>query len=343
MQGQAPVPVRYSFRSLEVKKISARKIISWAKEVLEIEKKGIDDLENGLNENFLKAIEIISSCRGKVIVIGMGKAGIIGQKFSATLSSTGSSSFWLHAAEAVHGDLGRVKEDDVAVILSYSGETDEIKNLIPFIKKIGAKIVAITGNIKSSLARYSDSVINVKVDKEACALGLAPTTSTTAMLAICDAISVVLQKMKGFKEKDFAFFHPRGSLGRKLLLKVKDIMRKGRFNPVVRESTLVKEVILKITSSHAGAATIVNEQGRLVGIFTDGDLRRNLEKHPHILKKKIKTVMTKNPVVVKDDDLASGALKVLEKNKIDEVPVVDRNYYPAGMLDIQDLIAAGII
>jgi len=326
-----------------MKKNKKEEIVKWAKEVLKTEKKGIDDLANNLNDSFIKVIDIMYCCKGRVVVTGMGKAGIIGQKFSATLSSTGSSSFWLHAAEAVHGDLGSVREDDVVVVLSYSGETDEIKNLIPFIKKIGAKIIAITGNVKSNLACYADSVVNVKVDKEACALGLAPTTSTTAMLAICDAISVVLQKIKGFKEKDFAFFHPRGSLGRRLLLKVKDIMRKGKFNPIVSEEALVKEVIVKITTAHAGAATIVNKQKKLIGIFTDGDLRRNLEKYPNLLEEKVKKVMTKNPVAVCDNDLASEVLKILEKKKIDEVPVVDKNYHPAGMLDIQDLIAAGII
>ncbi len=326
-----------------MRKVKSEKIIYWAKEVLDTEKKGIANLARSLNSDFLKAVRIVINCRGRVVVTGMGKAGIIGQKFSATLSSMGSSSFWLHPAEAVHGDLGSVKEDDVTVVLSYSGETDEIKNLIPFIKKIGAKIVAITGNCKSSLARYADGLVDVKVDKEACALGLAPTTSTTAMLAICDAISVVLQKVKGFKEKDFAFFHPRGSLGRKLLLQVKDIMRKGKFNPVVNEYSLVKEVILRITTAHAGAAVVVDKKGRLIGIFTDGDLRRNLEKHPHLLRKKIKEVMTNDPIVVRDDDLASEALKVLERKKIDEVPVVDKNYHPAGMVDIQDLIAAGLI
>ncbi len=320
-----------------------QEILDWVKEVLETEKKGIGDLKRNLNNNFLKVIKIMADCSGRIIVTGMGKAGIVGQKFSATLSSTGSSSFWLHAAEAVHGDLGRVREDDVVVILSYSGETDEIKNLIPFIKKIGSKIIAITGNPKSNLGRYSDGVVNVKVDREACFLGLAPTTSTTAMLAICDAVSVVLQRIKGFQEKDFALFHPRGSLGRKLLLKVKDIMRKGKFNPVANEDDLVKKVIVKITSSHAGAATVVNKDKVLIGIFTDGDLRRNIEKHPQLLKKKVSTVMTKNPVVVCDNDLASEALKVLEKKKIDEVPVVDSKKRPVGMLDIQDLIAAGII
>ncbi|MDD4955296.1 MAG: KpsF/GutQ family sugar-phosphate isomerase [Candidatus Omnitrophica bacterium] len=324
-------------------RFKSAEIIGWAKEVLSIEAEGIASLEDSLDENFLNAIRILSACKGKIVVTGMGKAGIIGQKFSATLSSTGTSSFWLHAAEAVHGDLGRIEENDVVVVLSYSGETEEIKNLIPFIRQIGAKIIAITGNLRSSLSRYVDGFINVKINKEACPLGLAPTTSTTAMLAACDAVSVTLQKIKGFEEKDFAFFHPRGSLGRKLLLRVKDIMRKKRFNPVVGQDMLVKDVLVKITSAHAGAASVVDASKKLVGIFTDGDLRRNLERYPNLLRKKVKDVMTKGPVVVKDDDLASQALKVLEGKKIDEVPVVDKNYCPVGMLDVQDLIAAGIL
>ena len=320
------------------------KIVNWAKEVIDIEKDALASLEKRIDKEFIKAVRLIFYSKGYVIVTGMGKAGIIGQKFSATLASFGISSFWLHPAEAVHGDLGRIREEDIVVILSYSGETEEIKNLIPFIKKIGSKIIAITGNKKSNLAKYSEAVINVKVKKEACPLGLAPTASTTAMLVICDAIAIVLQKMKGLKRKDFAFFHPRGSLGRKLLLRVKDIMRKGKFNPVVYEDTPIKEALLKITSSHAGAASVVDRKKKLVGIFTDGDLRRLfLKNEPHILEKKIKEVMTKNPVIVKEDDLASYALKILESKKIDEVPVVDKKGRCVGMLDIQDLVSAGLI
>jgi arabinose-5-phosphate isomerase len=326
-----------------MERFKPQEILGWAREVLSIEAEGIASLNNSLNTDFLNVVKILSYCKGKIVVTGMGKAGIIGQKFSATLSSTGTSSFWLHAAEAVHGDLGRIEKNDVVVVLSYSGETEEIKNLIPFIRQIGAKIIAITGNLRSSLSRYVDGLVNVKVGKEACPLGLAPTTSTTAMLAICDAISVILQKIKGFKEKDFALFHPRGSLGRKLLLKVKDIMRKRKFNPVVAEDMFVKDVLIKITSAHAGAASVVDNEGKLLGIFTDGDLRRNLERYPNLLRKKVKDVMTKNPIVVKDDDLASQALKILETKKIDEVPVVNRDYQPVGMLDVQDLIAAGIL
>lgn len=326
-----------------MKRVKDNTILEWGKEVLTIEGDAVYSLHAALDKKFIHAVKMLSYCTGRIATTGMGKAGIIGQKFSATLASCGFSSFWLHPAEAVHGDLGRIKENDVVVILSYSGETDEIKNLIPFIRKIGAQVLAITGNKKSNLARYADEYIDVRVKKEACTLGLAPTTSTTAMLAMCDAITVVLQKIKGFKEKDFAFFHPRGSLGRKLLLKVKDIMRKGRFNPIVDENMLIKDVLVQITSAHAGAAVVANKQGKLVGIFTDGDLRRNLEKDPHILKRKVKDAMTANPVFVRSDDLAFAALKVLETKKIDEVPVVDSKLKTVGMLDVQDLIAAGLV
>ncbi|MCF7895156.1 MAG: KpsF/GutQ family sugar-phosphate isomerase, partial [Candidatus Omnitrophica bacterium] len=322
----------------KVKKLNKKTILNWAKDVFITEAEGLENVKTKLGKDFFESIKITSKCKGRLIISGMGKAGIIGQKFSATLSSTGTSSFWLHAAEAVHGDLGRIKKNDIVIILSYSGQTDEIKSLIPFIKKIGSKIIAITGNIKSNLAQYSDVVIDVAVDKEACGLGLAPTTSTTAMLAVCDAISVVLQKIKGFKEKDFASFHPRGSLGRKLLLKVSDIMRKKKSNPVVSTEALVDQVLLKITSAHAGAATVVDKKNKIIGIFTDGDLRRNLKKDRNILNKKVKLVMSAKPTVIKDSDLASQALKILEKKKIDELPVVDKNNHPVGMLDIQDLI-----
>ncbi len=323
--------------------MKSKAILDCAQEVMTTEIEGLAQVQNRLGKSFVKAIKISSQSKGRIVVSGMGKAGIIGQKLSATLSSTGTSSFWLHAAEAVHGDLGRIKEDDTVIILSYSGETDEIKNLIPFIKKTGSKIIAITGNLSSSLARHSDAVIDVAVSKEACGLGLAPTTSTTAMLAICDAISVTLQKIKGFKEKDFASFHPRGSLGRRLLLQVNDIMRKKRQNPIVDPDTSIDEVLLKITSAHAGAATVIDANRKIIGIFTDGDLRRSLKKHKNILDKKVKTLMSANPIVVKDTDLAYHALKILEKKKIDEVPVVNRENQPVGMLDIQDLIAAGLV
>ena len=207
-----------------------------AKQVLEIEVQAVKDLKKRIDQDFKKAIQFIISSRGRVVVTGMGKAGIIAQKLSATLSSTGTPSLFLHSAEAIHGDLGRVIKEDMVIILSNSGQTDEIKKLLPLLKKIGAKIIAITGNLGSVLARYSDAVLNTSVKREACPLGLAPTASTTAMLAMSDALSVCLLESKGFKEEDFAFYHPGGSLGKRLLLKVEDIMRKGNANPVVKEN-----------------------------------------------------------------------------------------------------------
>lgn len=330
-------------KSKKNRKFSQKTVLGWAKEVLATEIQGLIDIKEKLGKDFLKAVELTAGSKGRIVVSGMGKAGIIGQKFSATLSSTGTASFWLHAAEAVHGDLGRIQKSDTVIIFSYSGETEEINNLIPFVKKIGAKIIAITGNPKSNLARYSNAVIDTGVSKEACGLGLAPTTSTTAMLAVSDAISVSLQKIKGFKERDFASYHPRGSLGKRLLLRVSDIMRKKKLNPIVGPDTLVDKVLLEITSAHAGAATVVNKQNKIIGIFTDGDLRRSLKKEKNILDKKVKFVMSHSPIVVKENELAYQALKTLEEKKIDEVPVVDKKNRPVGMLDIQDLIAAGLM
>ncbi len=324
-------------------KIDKKKILNWAKEVLEIESEAIKELIGRLNTEFIKSVKLIYSCKGRIVVTGMGKAGIIGQKFSATLSSLGTPSLWLHPAEAVHGDLGRVKKEDVVVVLSYSGETPEIKNLLPFLKKIGSKIIAITGKKESFLAKNSNAVLDVSVKREACSLGLAPTSSTTAMLALCDALSVVTQNLKGFKVKDFAFYHPGGALGKKLLLKVKDIMRKGDKNPVVNENTRVREALMKITSCRAGAVSVVNKENKLVGIFTDGDLRRHLEEGEEILNKKIKEVMTKNPKRISENMLAFQAAKILKEYKIDELPVVDRKNRIVGMLDIQDVLETGLM
>jgi arabinose-5-phosphate isomerase len=318
-------------------------ILRRARQVLEIEAKAIADLKKKINRDFQKATQLILRSKGRVVVTGMGKAGIIGQKLSATLSSTGTPSLFLHSAEAIHGDLGRVTGDDVVIILSNSGETDEIKKLLPLLKKIGAKIIAITGNIKSLLGHYSDIVLNTSVKKEACPLGLAPTTSTTAMLAMSDALAVCLLELKGFKEKDFAFYHPGGLLGKKLLLKVEEIMRTGPANPIVNENKKVAEVLVKITQARAGSATIINKKGRLVGIFTDGDLRRHLEIDPRLSQRKVKEVMTKNPITVKPPMLAVEAMRILEEKKIDEVPVVDKNNQPVGLLDVQDLLKAGLV
>lgn len=313
-----------------------------AQEVLKIEARAVNGLIPRIGKDFKKAIEILSETKGFIIVTGMGKPGFIAQKISATLASLGISSIFLHPAEAIHGDLGRVANEDVIIALSNSGQTEEIIRLLTTIKKIGAKLITLTGNPKSDLAKNSDVVLNVSVKKEACPLGLAPTASTTAMLAMGDALAMVLADKKGLKEEDFALYHPGGALGKRLLLKVEDIMRKGADNPIVKEEILIKDVLLKITKAKAGSATVVNKKGKLSGIFTDGDLRRHLETDTDLRGKKIKNVMTKKPMAIKKGKLAYEALKILKQKKIDEIPVVDKNNKPVGLVDVQDLLKAGL-
>lgn len=317
-------------------------ILKRARQVLDIEAEAVSALKSRIGVNFKQALDIILKSKGRVVVSGMGKTGIIAQKFSATLASTGTPSLFLHSAEAVHGDLGRVTRDDIIILISNSGQGEEIKQLLPLLKKIGSKIIALTANKSSILAKHSDVVLDVGVKKEACTLGLAPTASTTATLAMCDALSVCLVELKGFKEKDFAFYHPGGLLGKRLLLKVEDIMRKGLNNPVVSEDKKVSEVLVKITQSRAGSASVIDAKGQLVGIFTDGDLRRHLETEPDLTRCKVREVMTKNPVTVTAKMLAVEAMRILEDKKIDELPVVDNHKKPVGLLDVQDLLRAGL-
>jgi arabinose-5-phosphate isomerase len=318
-------------------------LLKKSKEVLEIESEAIRNLIKRIDKRFTEAVNLLHECRGKVIVTGMGKPGIIARKISATLASLGTPSIFLHPADAVHGDLGRVAEDDCLIALSNSGQTEEILKLLSAIKKIGAKLVSLTGNMKSELAKNSDVVLDVSVEREACPLGLAPTASTTAMLAMGDALAICLAEKKGMKKEDFALYHPGGTLGRRLILKVEDIMRKDKQNPIVKEDTLVKNVLLTITGSKAGAASVVNKKGKLIGIFTDGDLRRHLKTDNNLVSKKVKEVMTENPITISKDKLAQEALSILRQKKIDEVPVVDKNNKPVGMLDVQDLLKAGLV
>lgn len=317
--------------------------IKRAREVFDIEARAVSSLKSRIGADFEKALELILKAKGRVVVSGMGKTGIIAQKFSATLASTGTPSLFLHIAEAVHGDLGRVTRDDIIVVLSNSGSGEEMRQLLPILKKIGSPIVALTGDIRSPLAQYADVVLNVSVDKEACPLGLAPTASTTAALAMADALAVCLLERKGFKEQDFAFFHPGGALGRRLLLKVEDIMRKGAGCPVIDDEKSVSQVLLKITQGRAGSATVVDKRGKVIGIFTDGDLRRHLETDENLPKRKIRDVMTKNPSVVRAHMLAAEAMRIMQDRKIDEVPVVDAAMRPVGLLDVQDLLKAGLV
>jgi len=313
-----------------------------AKEVITIESQAVKGLIKNLDKNFVVAIDLIATSRGRVIVSGMGKTGIIGRKIASTFSSTGTPSVWLHSAEAVHGDLGQVMRDDVVILLSTSGETDETKRLLPIVKKIGSKIIAITGNIKSTLAKHSDVVLNTAVQKEGCPLGVSPMASTTAMLAMGDALAACLMDRKGFKKEDFALYHPAGDLGRRLLLKVEDVMRTGVGFPKIKDSALIRDVLLAITRARCGCACLVNARGKLTGIFTDGDLRRHLEKDAQILNRKASRVMTKNPITISKEKLAAEAMRLLKERKIDELPVVGQDGKSVGLLDIQDLLKVGL-
>ena len=315
--------------------------VARAKEVLRIEAEAIRRLIPRVGRSFEAAVNLIVGCKGRIAVTGMGKAGLIGQKFSATLASTGTPSHWVHPAEAIHGDLGRITKDDAIIALSNSGETEELTRLLPVIKRIGSGLIALTGNKRSTLAKHSDVVLDVSVTKEACSLNLAPTSSTTAMLAMGDALAVVVAERKGFKEHDFALLHPGGQLGRRLLLRVRDLMRTKDRNPIVRERARVKQVLLAITKARAGCASIVNAKGQLIGIFTDGDLRRHLDSTGNLTEQPVREVMTRHPKMIGADCLAAEALRVLREHKIDELVVVDGHRRPVGLLDVQDLLRAG--
>jgi len=328
-------------KAKEIKKSKNFSLI--AKDVLKIESDSIKNLIKTIGKDFDKAVTLLMQTKGRVVVTGMGKPGIIAQKISATLSSTGTASLYLHPAEAIHGDLGRVTKDDIILALSNSGETDEVKKLLPIIRKIGAKLIAFTGNRSSTLARHSDIFLYTGVKKEACPLGLAPTASTTAMLAMGDALSVALLKAKGFKVEDFAFYHPGGSLGKKLWLRVEDLMRRDNACAVVKSDTPIRQVLYAITKARAGSATVVDKKGKLIGIFTDGDLRRHIEKDGLVVSKKVSDFMTKCPTTIEAGKMAVEALRILQRKRIDEIPVVDKDQKPIGILDVQDLLKAGLI
>ncbi len=318
-----------------------KSILKTAQDILKIEADAIRALTRGIGKEFLQAVDLMYRCEGRVIVTGMGKPGFIARKISATLASTGTPSHFLHPAEAAHGDLGMVTDRDIVIAISQSGETEEILRLIEGIKKTRAPLIAMTSSRRSTLARQADLILDLGVNREACPLNLAPSASTTASLAMGDALALSLLVKKGFKEEDFATLHPGGSLGRKLL-KVRDLMRTGKENPLVREETPVREALLKITGSRAGSCSIIDAKKKLVGIFTDGDLRRNLRKQgASILSKKVMEFATLHPVSVDQDRLATEALNIIKTRRIDELPVVDQQGRAVGLLDIQDLLRAG--
>jgi arabinose-5-phosphate isomerase len=312
--------------------------------VLKIEAKGISALGERLDDSFLRAVELLYDCQGKVVVTGMGKSGIVCRKIAATLASTGTPSFFLHAGEGIHGDLGMVMRGDVIVAVSNSGETEEILKLLPHFKLNGLKLIVMTGKLDSSLAKAGDVVLDVGVSEEACPLGLAPTASTTAALAMGDALAVVLLERKEFKEQDFALRHPGGILGRKLLLKVKDLMKKGDEIPLVREEAPMKEALFEITSKRLGLTGVVDGEGRLKGAITDGDLRRGLEKKGDIFGLKAAELMTRAPKVIAAETLAAEAVAVMEQYPITALFIVDQqSKKPIGVIHLHDIIKAGVV
>jgi arabinose-5-phosphate isomerase len=323
-------------------------ILQRAKQVLNIEATGIVSLIDRLDDRFVQAVELLYNCQGKVVVTGLGKSGLICRKIAATFSSMGTPSFFLHAGDANHGDMGMIMEGDVVLAISNSGETEEILTLIPILKRIGVRLIAMTGNHRSTLSRAADVVLDAGVTEEACPLGLSPTASTTAALALGDALAVILLEKKGFKEEDYALRHPGGILGRKLLLRVEDLMHRGSDVPLVGEETLMKEVILVITSKRLGITGVTDKRGDLVGVITDGDLRRGLQAHGDcILGKRADEIMTLKPRSIEKDALASRALARMEENvarPITSLFVVEKpaDRTPIGILHIHDLLKAGI-
>ncbi|MEW6994151.1 KpsF/GutQ family sugar-phosphate isomerase [Colwelliaceae bacterium MEBiC 14330] len=317
--------------------------IQLAKNVINIEQQAIAELIQFVDDNFELACQLMFHCKGRVIVIGMGKSGHIGGKIAATLASTGTPSFFVHPGEASHGDLGMITSNDVVLTISNSGETSEVLAIIPVIKRIGAKLISMTGNHESTLAKLADTHICIKVSTEACPLGLAPTSSTTATLVMGDALAVALLNARDFTADDFALSHPGGSLGKRLLLRLKDIMHQDERVPIVSQSALVKDALVEMSLKGLGMTAIINEEQKLVGLFTDGDLRRVLDNKIDIHTDIISTVMTVNPQVAHGDMLAAQALKIMEDKKINGLIIVDDNNNPIGAMNMHDLLSSGVL
>jgi len=308
-----------------------------------IESKAIEALVDRIGEDFVQAVELIYKCSGRVVVTGMGKSGIIGKKIASTLASVGTPALFLHPAEGVHGDLGMVTKGDVIICLSNSGETEELLKLLPFVKRFNVRLIAITGNINSTLAKNSDVVLDASVDEEACPWDIVPTASTTASLAMGDAIAIALLDKKGFKKEDFALFHPAGSLGKSLLLTVNDLMHKGDTIPIVKEDTPLKDVIYEISSKKLGVTSVVDGDGVLKGIVTDGDLRRLLEKKRDIFEITASEIMSKNPKTIDKNELAAKALQIMEQYSITSLLSTDEKKSPIGIVHLHDLLKAGVV
>lgn len=317
-------------------------ILDTAAKVLQIEADSIMKLIGRLNPEFEKAINLLYNNKGRVIITGMGKSGIIGKKIAATFSSTGTPSFFLHPAESTHGDSGILTKEDIVIAISNSGETAELLQLLPLVKRFGLKIIALTGKPDSTLSQKSDVTLDISVDKEACPHNLAPTASTTATLALGDALAVCLLKRRDFTPEDFLMFHPSGALGKGVFWKVEDLMISGDNLPFVRPDEDFRKAIDLITEKKLGLAMVINESGKLDGILTDGDIRRTVQKHENISGLSVKDVMTKNPKTVKKDDLAATALKIMEDYSITSVVILKKDGSPEGILHIHHLLKAGV-
>lgn len=321
-------------------------MLEQARQVLRMEAEAVLEQVERIDEHFKAAVEMILACPGRTVITGMGKSGIIGRKMAATLASTGTPSFYLHPAEGIHGDLGMVTEGDVVIALSNSGETGEVLHILPSLRRIGAKLIAMVGNPNSTLAKNSDIVLNVGVTREACPLGLAPTSSTTAALAYGDALALALLSKRKFTASQFAVFHPGGSLGRKLLLTVEDIMHSGTENPLVKADISVQDALFVITDKGLGAVSVVDEDNKMLGVLTDGDIRRGLSKGVDFLKRPVTELMTASPKTITKEKLAAQALHIMESNRpkpITVLPVVDAENHVIGLLHMTDLVRQGVV
>lgn len=331
--------------SIILMSVDKQSIIAIGLSVLEIEANAIKELTQRINETFFEICQAFLTCKGRVIVAGMGKSGHIGRKIAATLASTGTPSLFLHPAEASHGDLGMITSQDIVLVLSYSGETSEILTIVPLIKRLGVKIVALTGSPASSLAKVADIHFDMSIRQEACPLGVAPTASTTAMLAMGDAIALAILKARGFTLDDFAKSHPGGRLGRRLLLTIEEIMHKGEAIPRVHEDDFLIQALMEMSEKRLGFTTVVKAQDpkQMIGIFTDGDLRRALHQEINVHQTLIKNVMKKNFTTISADKLATEAVTLMEKLKILALPVIDKEGNLVGALNMHDLFKAGVL
>ncbi|MDQ7799346.1 MAG: KpsF/GutQ family sugar-phosphate isomerase [Candidatus Edwardsbacteria bacterium] len=323
-------------------KNSNKSIVNLGRKVIKTEALALNDLADRLNGNFDQAVEVLLKVKRKVIVTGVGKSGLIGQKIAATLTSTGTPAFFLHPTDALHGDLGLVRKGDAAIIISKSGETDELYELLSVLKRVGVKIIALLGKLDSPLAGLSDVVLDVSVKEEACPHDLVPTSSTTAALAMGDALAVALLDQRNFSPEDFACFHPGGGLGKRLLLKVSDLMLTGKDVPIVASGSGMKEALIEMTAKR-GVTSVVDDKGRLLGIITDGDLKRLLAKTNDIFSLKVDEVIGRNPKTVDQERLAVKAAKMMEDHRVTSLLVVDKEKKPVGIIHLHDIMQAGVL